>query len=329
LLTNNTMLLAKTIIIIFHLALITLMIIPIISREISIWWLDNLVNLQIQWSLLAILLILVSIKFFNTFLIPLSVLYGLIILYNFSFLYSGKHINKQNKESLNIAQLNIKYENPNIDDLIFNISQSDYDVILLQEIGDHEHNKMLKLIDFYPYSVGTSSLENFPSGMALFSRWPIVNKKIHDLGYVEGNIIEVIIQSEKNSIPVQIFALHPGAPRIKTLWQLRNSTLDYLADQVSASLLPYKIIIGDINVSPWSPIFKQFKKKTALNNSANGFGYIPSWAYSSINKLLRVTSSAYIDHCLASNSFNILNKQYQKINGSDHVLVSTELGFEL
>ncbi len=62
-------------------------------------------------------------------------------------------------------------------------------------------------------------------------------------------------------------------------------------------------------------------------NSADGYGYIPSWSRYSTSKLVRLISSAYIDHCLVSKSFNIKNKKYQYIKGSDHVLISTELGF--
>lgn len=303
------------------------MILPVVAREITFWWLDNLVNLQLQWSVLAILLILPSLKYIQHFVIPLSLLYLVIITYNFAPFYRSVNHDTTSKEILNIAQLNIQYGNPYIDRLIDEIGHSDYDVILLQEIGDNEHEKINKLIGYYPYSAGTSHLENYPSGMAIFSRWPLVTKKTHDLGYVEGKIIEVIIQSPEKSIPIHLFALHPGAPRSKTLWQLRNSTLDYVAQQVSASRLPYKIVIGDINTTPWSPAFKSLEKTGVLQNSARGFGYIPSWAPGSINKLMRWLISAYIDHCLVSDSFKIINKEYKSIDGSDHLLISTKLGF--
>ena len=90
---------------------------------------------------------------------------------------------------MNISQLNIQYGNSHIDDLVLEIGRSDYDVILLQEIGDNMHEKISMLTDYFPHSVGTSHLENQPSGMALFSRWPIINRKIHDLGYIEEKVI--------------------------------------------------------------------------------------------------------------------------------------------
>jgi len=301
---------------------------PVLSQAITLWWLDNLINLQFQLSLLAVLLVIISRKYFRSLFIPSSLLYFAIIFYNFSPLYKIDHPNHQGKETLNIAQLNISYENPNIDKIISGIADADYDVILIQEIADDNVEKIGKLAQFYPYSIGSKSLDKYTSGLALFSRWPIANKKVHDLGYVEGKIIEAVIHRPHKNTAVKIFALHPGAPRTEMLWQLRNATLAFVAAQVSASSAPYNIVIGDINTSPWSPVFKSLKITGQLQNSANGYGYIPSWARYGSSKLIRLFSSVYIDHCLVSKSFKINNKVYQTVNGSDHVLISTELGFE-
>ena len=311
-----------------HIVLTTLILLPLLSQKISLWWLDNLINFQLQWTALAIVLIISGIKYSQKFIIPISLFYIAIIVYNFSFLYKQETVKPQHKETLKIAQINIQYGNPNIENLINELKQSDHDVIVLQEVGDDEHKKIRELIKKYPYSVGSSLLDGFTSGIAVFSRWPIVTKKIHDLGYVESNIIEVIIQSPKQITPIQLFALHPVSPRSKTLWLLRNLTLEFVAKRVSTTLQKYSIVIGDMNTSPWSPTFKNLLDNSKLINSANGFGYIPSWAHNTSNILTRISSSAYIDHCLISHSFNVLNKEFQHIDGSDHVLISTELGIE-
>jgi hypothetical protein len=193
------------------------MILPVISQKLAPWWLDNLINLQLQWSILAVLLMLLSLKYIPHFIIPLSLLYLVLTVYNFAPFYKSRDFEPVGGETLNIAQLNIKYGNSYIDRLVDEIGYSDYDVILLQEVGDNERENVRRLIEFFPYSTGVSHLQNFPSGMALFSRWPVVNSKIHDLGYVEGNIIEVIVQSPESAVPVHIFALHPGAPRSKAV----------------------------------------------------------------------------------------------------------------
>ena len=302
------------------------MVLPILSQKLEFWWLDNLINLQPQWILLALLSLLVSIKYLKYLLVPLSLLYVAIIGLNLAPLYLSEPSINQGSETLTIAQFNIMYENPNMERIISSLVESEYDVVLVQEVGDDKTEKIAKLIRSYPYSIGVKASDEYTSRQVLFSRWPIVEKKVHDLGYVEGSVIEVIILTPSNNTPVQIYAFHPGAPRNKMLWRLRNRTLEFVAGQVSASRLQHKIVIGDFNTSPWSPEFKNLESNGQLKNSANGYGYIPSWALYSSNKLIRLLSSAYIDHCLVSRSVHVHNKQYHFIDGSDHLLISTELG---
>lgn len=145
----------------------------------------------------------------------------------------------------------------------------------------------------------------------------------------QSDIIEAIIQTPDHASPIQIFGLHPGSPRSETLWKLRNLTLEYISEKFSHSLLPNKILVGDFNTSPWSPEFKNMEKISAAKNSAHGFGYIPSWSLTNLNGLLRFISSAYIDHCLVSDTFTVINKQHFKINGTDHLLISTTLGIKI
>ena len=306
-----------------QLLLLVFMSLPVLAPNIKLWWLDNLINLQLQWSLLALLSILLSLKFFRLLAIPSSLLYLSIILYNFGPLYIPGLPENQNKAVFKVAQLNIRYENLNIDDTISKLLDADYDIVLIQEIADGKVGIVGRLTQSYPYSVGSGSPRTYTSRLALFSRWPLTNTKIHDLGYVEGRVIETFVHPPDSDTSIKILALHPGAPRNEVLWQLRNNTLEFIASQASSSDLQQQIVLGDINVSPWSPIFKSLAKNSRLQNSAAGHGYIPSWALLTTNHLTRLLSSVYIDHCLVSKSFNIRDKQYHYIEGSDHVLIST------
>jgi hypothetical protein len=117
----------------------------------------------------------------------------------------------------------------------------------------------------------------------------------------------------------------PSSPRDASLWHLRNAALQYVAQLVARSPLQYKIIIGDLNTTPWSAQFRRLQKDSLLSNSSNRFSYIPSWSYSNSNLLTRLLSSAYIDHCLISEQLTVMSKEQQSIKGSDHLLIFTEL----
>lgn len=316
-----TIRLSNIIIYLLNFIVLLIFILQLLPINITSWWLDNLISLQLQWSMAALLLLPLNIirgkKHLSVFTLLLMV--PLYLQFPASFASNTK---PQKGPTIKIAQLNIHYQNPHIEQLLSTLNAEDFDLLVLQEVGNDQRQKITTLKQTYPYFISDSSLLD----LALFSKWPIVEQKMHYLGYKGGHIIEAIIQNPQTSTPVQIFTLHPPSPRNANLWQLRNRTLEYVALQAFSSLLQYKIIIGDFNTTPWSTQFKNMLQHSQLTNSTNALGYIPSWAYSQHNKLQYLLSSAYIDHCLISNSFTVISKNYQRIPGSDHQLLVTELG---
>ncbi|WP_413701771.1 endonuclease/exonuclease/phosphatase family protein [Psychromonas sp. KJ10-10] len=289
------------------------------------WWLDNLLSLKLQWALVALLMLAV-----NFFIIRKALIFSLLTCLMLSYPPLSQFVNNtqahETTQLLNIAQLNLRYQNPDIEQLLERLNSSEYDLLALQEASDNWHRQIQSLSKSYPYSVGTSDSSPSPSGLVLFSRWPIVEHQLHFLGYRGGHVIEAIIQSPETSTPVQVFALHPVSPRNAELWQLRNKELNSVAQLVANSSLQYKIIIGDLNTSPWSWQFKRLQNQSLLSNTSNLFGYIPSWSYRQDNPLITWLSSAYIDHCLISDDFILIDKSQEQIRGTDHLLITTLLG---
>jgi endonuclease/exonuclease/phosphatase (EEP) superfamily protein YafD len=312
-----------------------LLLLPAVSATINLWWLDNLTSLQLQWSLLAALIVLFELKYKRRYRACSALLYLILIVFNYRSLYLSPPAQQHYSDVLKIGQLNLQYNNPDLKRVMASLAIADLDILILQEVGDDQHQALNALKPYYAYSTTDAFSDAYPAGLAIFSRWPIVNKKIHPLPRInikditqmpEQFIIEAVIQSPNSAKPLQIFAIHPASPRNEHLWLNRNATLSYLSQQLTRSFLPHKIVIGDFNTSPWSGYFKQLSQSALLQNSATGFGYMPSWSYVGHSPALRMLTSAYIDHCLVSQSFSVLNKQYQDIEGSDHVMILTILG---
>jgi endonuclease/exonuclease/phosphatase family metal-dependent hydrolase len=309
-----------------QLILITAMSAPLLVSEINPWWLDNLLSLQLQWTLLAVLSLLFGMRYFRRITTPLLPLYGLIVFGNFGDLYSPVEPATSSDFTFNIAQLNIRYENPHTTDIFSRLVQADYDIVVIQEISDHLVGHLDRLTASYPYSMGSTSPSGYSSGNVLLSKWPLSNRKIHNLGYAEGKIIDAQVKPAGSDKPVRVLALHPGAPRNRELWELRNSTLAFVAREVAESPQQHQVVVGDLNVSPWSPEFQTLLNDSGLRDSSSGYGYIPSWSLFTHNPISRLLSSAYIDHCLMSSTFAIRDKQWRFTDGSDHLLISTRLG---
>jgi len=338
----NNILIKRLFLSVFYLIsiiVLVMLVLPNLGLTISIWWLDNLLNLQIQWAFIALLLVLVNLVYIKKQRLRYNLIYFIMIVYNLFPLYviphkftqqllsatsNVSHYHLKHRMRLNIAQLNLSYNNPNINALLPILGNKKFDVLVIQEASDKEYENIKQLADYYPYSLGISGIEATPSGIAIFSRYQITEKNIYDQGYKSGHILEVLLQIPGAATPIQVYALHPGSPRTEKLWRLRDQTLTTIAQRISQSPFANKIVIGDFNSSPWSSGFINFKKTSQLKNSAQGFGYIPSWSYSQ-KPVLSLLSSVYIDHTFVSEPFEVINKQSQPIQGSDHQLLLTEL----
>lgn len=316
-----------------NVVVLILLLLPLMN--IDLWWVDNLANLQWQWSICGILLMLLNSVFKLPFKYLLITLLALVISYQQWFLfkpqqafnsalYSNETLTFNRVKTLTIAQFNISYNNQHLHELLSQLGDPDFDIIVLQEASDKQGNNINILTQYYPYSLGLETLNGTPSGLVVFSRWPIIENKIHALADVNTHILELVVQSPESQMPIQIYAIHPVSPRSKGLWQKRNETFDYLGELVSDSLLTHKVIIGDFNSSPWTAAFARLEQQTALKNSAAGFGYIPSWSLREQHQFWPVLS-AYVDHCLVSEELAVINKQQHQLAGSDHLLIQTTL----
>jgi endonuclease/exonuclease/phosphatase (EEP) superfamily protein YafD len=77
--------------------------------------------------------------------------------------------------------------------------------------------------------------------------------------------------------------------------------------------------MGDLNMSMWSPYYRQFIRSTGMRNTRQGYGVQPSWPVDA--PLLPIP----IDHCLISRGFQVLNNRIGSDIGSDHYPLIVDL----
>jgi endonuclease/exonuclease/phosphatase family metal-dependent hydrolase len=165
------------------------------------------------------------------------------------------------------------------------IAANDPDILLLQE----SHNA--KKYEFkYPFKYIKSKTENSKFGMAIYSKFKIINKGSLDLQNTSNNIIYVDIIRNKEKI--RIYNLHLQSLKLKNnkknlsdvsssnlLKNLKNSFKEQ-AKQTDVFLnheqhwQGKKIIAGDFNNTAYSYIYKQISKgkKDAFIEAGKGFG---------------------------------------------------------
>ena len=72
------------------------------------------------------------------------------------------------------------------------------------------------------------------------------------------------------------------------------------------------MVVGDLNTSPWSPVFHDLLRASGLRDGRAGHGIQPTWP--SLFPLLWTP----IDHCLVSRGLIVQRFQRGPYVGSDH-----------
>jgi endonuclease/exonuclease/phosphatase (EEP) superfamily protein YafD len=113
------------------------------------------------------------------------------------------------------------------------------------------------------------------------------------------------------------YLIHPSNAIGKAYVEERNRQLAAIADYVAKVKNP--LVVGDLNVTMWSPYYKPLTTKAELRNARAGFGVLPTWP--TFSPLLSIP----IDHCLVSRDIKVLNIRTGREVGSDHLPLITDL----
>lgn len=186
------------------------------------------------------------------------------------------------------------------------IQEVDSDVLVLEEISSRWMNDLDCLESAYPHSHLQTRDDNF--GIGLFSKFPFMESEIVYVG--EAAVPTIIATLDNGREPFCIIATHPPPPFGATYSRWRNDQLEQLPDYISSEL-PV-LLLGDLNMTPWSYHFRKLIKRSGLRDSSRGCGIQPTWP--SFNPLFFIP----IDYCLHSPDIVVLSKVIGDDIGSDH-----------
>ncbi|MCP5159708.1 MAG: endonuclease/exonuclease/phosphatase family protein [Gammaproteobacteria bacterium] len=193
------------------------------------------------------------------------------------------------------------------------ILHQDPDFILLLEMTPWMLEQLGDLAGRYPYRVAEPREDNF--GMALFSRRPFLRTERLAFGSAAWpSILAEFAVGERRLI---LLGAHPPPPINAELAQDRNEQLAWLAQRARQTDRPL-LLLGDLNLSPWSPWFRQLLVDSGLQDSADGRGIQPTWPVGWPPLWIP------IDHALFSEGIQIQRRTVGADLGSDHYPVLVE-----
>lgn len=210
-------------------------------------------------------------------------------------------------QQFKIFHANVLAPNTCYEELLTQIIQENPDVVTLTELTSGWMTGLGALKTQYPYMVHNETQDRF--GLTIWSRFPIVRQEPQYLGVQQR--CAILAQLQLNKRCVSIVAAHPWSPRNADWAASRDQQLELLGQHIATESGPV-VLIGDLNVTPWSHGFQYLQALSSLRDSQLDYGLTPTWP---AHLPIRIP----IDHCLVSEKVHVLSRHTGEDFGSDHL----------
>jgi endonuclease/exonuclease/phosphatase (EEP) superfamily protein YafD len=187
------------------------------------------------------------------------------------------------------------------------------DLVVVQELTP-EWAEALEAVPGYPYRSFLARKDAY--GIGVLSRWPLDNVKFLDLARdghpsLAGEVVA-------DGLRLHFLAVHARWPVLPSLARSRDRALHRIAVLARATPGP-SIVLGDLNLSPDSPVFRRLLSDGRLNDALAGPLWRPTWLAGFWPLALR------IDHVLVSEGVCVEETAVGDWIGSDHRPVTARL----
>ena len=235
-----------------------------------------------------------------------------------------KFLSAGNDGNFRILVANINTKNKQYEDVLAFTRQEKPDLALFMEVDTAWIEQLDTLTDVLPHSSGEGNPYNF--GIMLYSRSPF--DAVQRVAFGDDRIPSLTGKVNVNNQTLSFVGTHPLPPVRPGYFQSRNQQLDLVGQHLQTVEHP-KLLIGDLNLSMWSPYYTRLIRQTGLANARKGFGILPSWptygTYQQIPDWANLLFSIPIDHCLVSPELKVVNVRVGPNLGSDHRPVVVDL----
>jgi endonuclease/exonuclease/phosphatase (EEP) superfamily protein YafD len=213
---------------------------------------------------------------------------------------------------------NVEGRNKKYDKLLASVKSANPDIIVLQEVTDEWWRQVNSLTSDYPHYKAVPRPGG--GGLALLSRFPLEQADVLILD--TSNHPAIFSKINLDGTTLSILSIHPPTPMRKHKFNYRNGQFAQAASLMKSTPNP-KVLIGDLNVTIWSPYFTDLITDSGLRDVRKGRGIYPSW-----NTLLPNFMRIPIDHCLVGDGIEVGNVKLGDYTGSDHFPLIVDLKLE-
>ena len=209
--------------------------------------------------------------------------------------------------TLRAVSINVNTANRRFDLVKQFLRDNHPEIVLMIEVDKAWVTALEEIHPTYPYQKSSLREDNF--GIALYSKLPF--RKCDVVSFGRANVPSIVGEFDAQGRSLTIIGTHPPPPAGGAKSAYRNDQINAIAEYLATVPTP-KILMGDLNMTPWSYHFGRFTAATGMADSATGRGLALTWPTDQI--LLRIP----IDHCLVSKEITIKNRFVGVDIGSDH-----------
>ncbi len=199
-----------------------------------------------------------------------AAVYGVAVCVNLAVvlpIFFGKSPDAGRTADFRVMLMNVNRETGDSVRVLEAIKRFDADVVLLEEVDTAWLGRMSGLHEEYTYRIEHPQPDNF--GIALYSRTPLQDSQVAYFG--DSGAPSTVARLEYGARTISFIGTHPLPPAGAEYSRMRNTQMEAIADAVVEMSKPV-IVLGDLNMTPWSPVFQQFLSRTGLSNSGKGWG---------------------------------------------------------
>ncbi len=208
---------------------------------------------------------------------------------------------------LRAMQINVQMVNTDHAAVLAGIRAADPDFVVLVEVDRRWAAGLAALSGAYPHAIAHPRNDAF--GIALYSKHPLDRAEI--VRYGAPGMPSVLAEIELDGRRFHLLGTHPLPPLGSAAARNRDAQLAAIAEAVR--MLPHPVLlIGDLNVSPWSFHFSRLLRHSGLRDGTRGRGFQPTWPAGLPPLLIP------IDHSLHSPGLQVVGRFVGEDVGSDH-----------
>lgn len=281
------------------------------------WFFDLFVNFKLPFLLASLLLAALALCFKKRLWSLAMLCLGATILIEIQLAYSAPFAKPPAMApNLTVVQYNKYYYNDSFEEIGTWLHKDghDFDIVIINESSPQSLRPVReKTSDIFPHQYPTSFYDRF-NDIAVLGKWPFTVEPVRMRKDGATYSVSRIVVSKEGLPPVTIYAYHTQTPVGPNDAALRNFELDALAGIVQNDPQSHKLMVGDWNVTPWSPHFRNILARTGLNYQ--NYGLLPQATFPAYARFSLLQMP--IDHILFDRHFDLVSIGKGPAMDSDH-----------